>query len=91
MKLQVYDGRDNKDMELLEFDVSPFFKLKYRHKTNEATCGITNIMNTLDIIGDKNMNKLLPCLDITVWQKICAQEAEEISTGKNIDNLNVMF
>ena len=68
MRLQVHDGRDNEDMDLMKLDVSPFYhKLKYRQKTNEATCVITNIMNTLDIIGDKQFtNKLLPCIDVKV-------------------------
>ena len=77
MKLQVYDVRDNEDMDLLKLDVSPFYlKLKYRQKTNEYTCVITNNMSTLNIIGDKQyINKVLPCLAVTVWQRMCAQEA----------------
>ena len=80
MKLQVYDGRDNEEMDVMKLDVSPFcHKLKYRQKTNEATCVITNIMNTLNIIGDKQfINKLLPCLDVKVWQSMCAQESEKM-------------
>ena len=93
MKLRVYDGRDNEEMDLMKLDVSPFcHKLKYRQKKNEATCVITNIMNTLDIIGDKkNINKVLPCLDGKVWQRMCAQESEKISTGNDNDNLNAML
>ena len=89
----MYRGRDNEDMDLMKLDVYPFcHKLKYSQKTNEATCVSTNIMNTLDIIGDKQfINKLLPCLDVKVWQSMCAQESEKISKGNNIDNLNVML
>ena len=92
MKLTVYDGRDDENMDFLKLDIFPFcLKIKYRQNTNEATCVITNIMNTLDIIGDKPIiNKLLPCLDITVWQRMCAQEVEKMGTVKDIDNLNVM-
>ena len=34
LKLRVYDGRDNEDMDLMKFDISPFcHKLKYRQNT----------------------------------------------------------
>ena len=93
MNLQLCDCRDNEDMDLMKLDVSPFcHKLKYRQKKNEATCVITNIMNTLNIIGDKKIiNELLPCLDVKVWQSICTKESEDIGTGNDINNLNVML
>ena len=86
MKLQVYGGRNHEDMDLLKLDVSPFcLKIKYSQKKNESVYIITNIMSTLDIIGYKQfINKLLPCLDFTFWQRMCAQEAGKMDKVKDI-------